>query len=366
MRRMLAAARKTVTSHRLPQKPKKATRHHRDNQRRESSKMPAAAELRPQWLSDEEETEGKREREREREKEREREVPLSSLCHSFLDIRCASTILSDVCTQIREALYLLYLAFSNLQLVVALAVGLVATPDYPVAAGQKVDLHCRAFTIPVSFMWSWQRMENQTWQDVGTDRDMMTLTKPEQSGLYRCRGKSNFTQMSMVFLDLKSHQINYRIQNAVEGHKNQSELMSVVQCLKSLLVPVYVAPALCDLQHCQCPEALNDMGPGDCPVSVDADGPEEEDGAVGVDEEQRTSQPAHEVCVDPVAMPTVIVNPEGKGTDKKEISDGQVCHVDADFAHGLGFTEAAQHKQHIEVSEEAQDEDDAIDNREKD
>ncbi|XP_032356967.1 uncharacterized protein LOC116670504 [Etheostoma spectabile] len=75
---------------------------------------------------------------------------------------------------------------------------LVATPDYPVAAGQKVDLHCRAFTIPVSFMWSWQRMENQTWQDVGTDRDMMTLTKPEQSGLYRCRGKSNFTQMSMV------------------------------------------------------------------------------------------------------------------------------------------------------------------------
>ncbi|XP_034714885.1 uncharacterized protein LOC117936165 [Etheostoma cragini] len=75
---------------------------------------------------------------------------------------------------------------------------LVATPDYPVAAGQKVDLHCRAFTIPVSVMWSWQRMENQIWQDVGTDRDMMTLTKPEQSGLYRCRGKSNFTQRSVV------------------------------------------------------------------------------------------------------------------------------------------------------------------------
>ncbi|XP_031166062.1 uncharacterized protein LOC116057642 [Sander lucioperca] len=75
---------------------------------------------------------------------------------------------------------------------------LVATPDYPVAAGQKVDLHCTAFTIPVSIKWSLQRLKNQTWQDVGTDRDMMTLTKPEQSGLYRCRSETSSSQESVV------------------------------------------------------------------------------------------------------------------------------------------------------------------------
>ncbi|XP_039642631.1 uncharacterized protein LOC120549649 isoform X2 [Perca fluviatilis] len=74
---------------------------------------------------------------------------------------------------------------------------LVATPDYPVAAGQKVDLHCSAFTTTVSVKWSWQHLKNQTWQDVGTDRNMMTLTKPEQSGLYRCRSESNFSLESV-------------------------------------------------------------------------------------------------------------------------------------------------------------------------
>lgn len=106
--------------------------------------------------------------------------------------------------------------------------------------------------------------------------------------------------------------------------------------------------------------------PGDRPVPVDADGSEEEDGAVGVDEEQRAGQPAHEVCVDPVAMAAIIANPERKGAHEKEISDGQVCHVDADFAHGLGLAEAAQDEQHVEVGEEAQDEDDAIGNAEED
>lgn len=106
--------------------------------------------------------------------------------------------------------------------------------------------------------------------------------------------------------------------------------------------------------------------PGHCPVSVDADGPEEEDGAVGVDEEQRASQPAHEVCVNPVTMPAVIPNPKGKCTDEKEISDGQICHVDADFTHGLGLAKASQDKQHVEVGNEAQDEDDAICNWEQD
>ncbi|XP_070699006.1 uncharacterized protein [Pempheris klunzingeri] len=71
---------------------------------------------------------------------------------------------------------------------------LVATPDYPVAAGQSVNLHCSsAFTMPEHVSWSWQHLENQTWKEVGTGRDL-TLTEPEQSGLYRCFAKS---QLSM-------------------------------------------------------------------------------------------------------------------------------------------------------------------------
>ncbi|XP_051241889.1 uncharacterized protein LOC127355252 [Dicentrarchus labrax] len=62
---------------------------------------------------------------------------------------------------------------------------LVATPDYPVAVGQQVNLHCTAFTIPNSVTWSLQHLKNQTWKEVGNGRDL-TLTKPDQSGLYRC------------------------------------------------------------------------------------------------------------------------------------------------------------------------------------
>lgn len=62
---------------------------------------------------------------------------------------------------------------------------LVASPDYPVAAGQPVHLHCSASSVPKSVIWSWQHLENQTWLDVGNGKDL-TLSQPEQSGLYRC------------------------------------------------------------------------------------------------------------------------------------------------------------------------------------
>ncbi|XP_069563210.1 uncharacterized protein [Brachyistius frenatus] len=62
---------------------------------------------------------------------------------------------------------------------------LEATPNYPVAAGQSVSLHCSALTTPASVTWSWQRLKNQTWEEVGTGREL-TLTEPEQSGSYRC------------------------------------------------------------------------------------------------------------------------------------------------------------------------------------
>lgn len=76
------------------------------------------------------------------------------------------------------------------------ALQLLATPDYPVAAGQRVDLHCSAFTMPDFVFWFWDHMENQTWQEVSTGRDL-TLTEPRQSGLYRCRAVSRLSQTSM-------------------------------------------------------------------------------------------------------------------------------------------------------------------------
>ncbi|XP_005925697.1 uncharacterized protein LOC102296987 [Haplochromis burtoni] len=61
----------------------------------------------------------------------------------------------------------------------------VATPDYPVAAGQKVSLYCSSSIISVTGTWSWVRLRNQTWEKEGNSRELI-LTKPEQSGEYRC------------------------------------------------------------------------------------------------------------------------------------------------------------------------------------
>nr|XP_024661966.1 uncharacterized protein LOC101468436 [Maylandia zebra] len=58
-------------------------------------------------------------------------------------------------------------------------------PDYPVAAGQKVSLYCSSSIISVTGTWSWVRLRNQTWEKEGNSRELI-LTKPEQSGEYRC------------------------------------------------------------------------------------------------------------------------------------------------------------------------------------
>ncbi|XP_075964779.1 uncharacterized protein LOC142968684 isoform X2 [Anarhichas minor] len=79
-----------------------------------------------------------------------------------------------------------------------LSLQLVAIPDYPVAAGQRVNLLCNAFNMKVSVK-SWEHLENQTWRVVGNGGEL-TLTKPEQSGLYRCRAESQFSQNHTVFI----------------------------------------------------------------------------------------------------------------------------------------------------------------------
>ncbi|XP_060918860.1 uncharacterized protein LOC132993185 [Labrus mixtus] len=66
---------------------------------------------------------------------------------------------------------------------------LVAIPDYPVSAGQTVHLHCSVLSEPASVNWTWQHLENQIWQEVGSGRDL-TLSKPWQSGLYHCRART--------------------------------------------------------------------------------------------------------------------------------------------------------------------------------
>nr|XP_040055978.1 uncharacterized protein LOC120833161 isoform X2 [Gasterosteus aculeatus aculeatus] len=78
---------------------------------------------------------------------------------------------------------------------------LVAIPDYPVAAGRRVNLQCRAFTVQDSVGLSWQRLRNQTWLPAGVGGHL-TLTEPEQSGLYRCltAAESRFSQNHTVYI----------------------------------------------------------------------------------------------------------------------------------------------------------------------
>ncbi|KAM9707425.1 uncharacterized protein ACNS7B_000034 [Menidia menidia] len=69
----------------------------------------------------------------------------------------------------------------------------VATPDHPVAAGQRVHLHCSALTEPAFVTWSWKHLQNQTWKEVGKGRELI-LTEPEQSGVYCCHAKVLLSQ----------------------------------------------------------------------------------------------------------------------------------------------------------------------------
>ncbi|XP_041827448.1 uncharacterized protein LOC121630945 [Melanotaenia boesemani] len=71
----------------------------------------------------------------------------------------------------------------------------VATPDYPVAAGQRVHLLCSTPNVTAFVAWFWKHKENQTWSNVGSDRELL-LTEPEQSGVYRCYAKNRLSQIS--------------------------------------------------------------------------------------------------------------------------------------------------------------------------
>ncbi|XP_028251763.1 uncharacterized protein LOC114427747 [Parambassis ranga] len=73
---------------------------------------------------------------------------------------------------------------------------LVANPDYPVAAGQKIILQCSALTILENVTWFWQRQQNHTWADVGTGMEL-SLTEPKQSGEYRCGAKRQSAEPSL-------------------------------------------------------------------------------------------------------------------------------------------------------------------------
>ncbi|KAM6912242.1 uncharacterized protein FYW49_010754 [Xenentodon cancila] len=73
---------------------------------------------------------------------------------------------------------------------------LEATPDNPVAAGQRVHLHCSAFPMSAFATWSWQRQQNQTWKEVAVGRELI-LTEPQQSGAYRCHAESRLSQRSV-------------------------------------------------------------------------------------------------------------------------------------------------------------------------
>ena len=88
-------------------------------------------------------------------------------------------------------------------------------------------------------------------------------------------------------------------------------------------------------------------------------------GAVGVDEEHGARHAAQEVWVDPVAVATVVVHPEGEGANEQQIGDGQVGHVDADLSNSFGLAYPLEDEQDVAVSQDARDEDDAIEGREK-
>ncbi|XP_029973541.1 uncharacterized protein LOC115407302 isoform X2 [Salarias fasciatus] len=60
---------------------------------------------------------------------------------------------------------------------------LEATPDYPVVAGQKVSLHCRAAPKPANVTWSWRRWGNDLHDQSSSE---LVLTEPGQSGEYSC------------------------------------------------------------------------------------------------------------------------------------------------------------------------------------
>ncbi|XP_060938131.1 uncharacterized protein LOC133014934 [Limanda limanda] len=66
-------------------------------------------------------------------------------------------------------------------------------PDYQVVTGPTVELYCHANTIPPYIRWSWQHLEGETWREVDHSRNL-SLTEPNQSGLYRCRAENGYSE----------------------------------------------------------------------------------------------------------------------------------------------------------------------------
>ncbi|XP_067336636.1 uncharacterized protein [Channa argus] len=67
-----------------------------------------------------------------------------------------------------------------------------AKPDYPVAEGQTVNLHCSSVNVSVNVSYSWECLKNQTWKLVSNSTDL-SLTKPNESGIYRCSARYQST-----------------------------------------------------------------------------------------------------------------------------------------------------------------------------
>lgn len=76
---------------------------------------------------------------------------------------------------------------------------LSAIPDYPVSEGQTVALHCREIPVPDKVIWKWKKLDvtgdNDTWTEVGSGPEL-SLTRPEQSGQYRCWAQSLSTEFN--------------------------------------------------------------------------------------------------------------------------------------------------------------------------
>lgn len=62
---------------------------------------------------------------------------------------------------------------------------LVATPDYPVAAGLTVELSCQTIIPSQNIIWSRSLLQNESWENVGSGK-VLLLTEPKQTGTYRC------------------------------------------------------------------------------------------------------------------------------------------------------------------------------------
>lgn len=61
----------------------------------------------------------------------------------------------------------------------------VVSPEYPVAAGLTVKLHCSVETNMPQVSWNWVYLTKTGWQNVGNTMDL-SLTEPNQTGTYCC------------------------------------------------------------------------------------------------------------------------------------------------------------------------------------